>query len=348
MKKNHKKIWWTIIFVAINVAVIALTAISEFGNSANAAELREVKINWWFLIPAVGCFIVALLLDIFKYVLMIRRLNKRDAITRRDAWKLAWRVVLLGRYYDNITPAAVGGQPFQIYYMHKNGRLPSGLATTIPLFGMISLQIGFMMIALTAFLTSDMMETNPTLMSLAWVGLAFYAFWPVMVFMATFLPKLTTRIIKLVVRFLARIRIIKNRNEALKKVEHEVKEYVGAVKMILKKPGLFGTVILISVVYNILVASIPWFVLTAFGGDVDYLWCAMLTVAVKAAVYFVPTPGNSGAAEGTFYVVFSALSTGYVFWAMLVWRMLSYYIYIIMGPITYFFIHLDKKRGKMR
>ena len=47
--RKHKRSRWilTLIFVAINAAVIAATAINEFGNSANAAELSEVRITWW-------------------------------------------------------------------------------------------------------------------------------------------------------------------------------------------------------------------------------------------------------------------------------------------------------------
>ena len=119
-----------------------------------------------------------------------------------------------------------------------------------------------------------------------------------------------------------------------------------SVKMILKRKKLFIALIAISGIFNILMASIPYFLLTAFGGQMDYIQCFVLTIGVMAAVYFIPTPGNSGAAEGTFYLVFSALSSGYVFWAMLFWRFFSYYIYIIMGPIVYFFMHLEKKRAK--
>ena len=98
--------------------------------------------------------------------------------------------------------------------------------------------------------------------------------------------------------------------------------------------------------FNFLTALIPFFVLTAFGGNVDFLPCLVTTVAVTSAVYFVPTPGNAGAAEGTFFIVFSALSSGYVFWAMLFWRFFSYYIYIIMGPVIYFVMHLEKRSDK--
>lgn len=334
-----------IIFVLINVAVIAATASSEFGNSANAVELSEVKINWWMLIPAALCFVVALSLEIGKYVLMMKKMagNKKNFDIKK-ARKVARRTVILGKYYDNITPAAMGGQPFQIYYMHKNAGLPSGLATTIPIIGMISGQIGFIIIAVLCFLFGSLSINNAALIATACFGLLFYAFWPTAVILATFLPKAMAEFIKAGVILLAKMHIVKNKDEVIKKTEYEVNEYAKSVRMILKTKGLFLKTILMSVGFNVLISMIPFFVLAAFGGEVDFLPCFVTTVAITSAVYFVPTPGNAGAAEGTFYVVFSALSEGYVFWAMLCWRFFSYYIYIIMGPLTYLKMHLEKRR----
>lgn len=346
LPKKLKKPLLTVFFIAINVIVIVVTAISEFGNSKNAAELSEVRINWWLLIPATLCFVVAFLFETYKYVLMIRKLSPPGTFTKREEWKLARRTIFLGRYYDNITPAAVGGQPFQIYYMHKTGKLSNGLAMTIPIFGMISIQISFIVIAIVCFIFGGLAKDNAALAVTAWLGLLFFAFWPVMVGIATFFPKATVKIIKFVVRILAKLKIVKNKEAALEKTEDQIKEYVEAVKTVLKTKGLFLKVLLLALIFNILMASIPFFVLTAFGGQMDYLTCLVLTIAVMSAVYFVPTPGNSGAAEGTFFVVFSALSTGYVFWAMLFWRLFSYYIFIILGPVIYFSMHLEKKRLK--
>ena len=348
LPKHLKKPLLIIAFVALNVAVIAATAANEFGNSKEAAELSEINIDWWLLIPAAICFIVAILLEIGKYALMLHQMEPKALRPENDEWKIASRTVLLGRYYDNITPAAVGGQPFQIYYMRKNANVSHGLATTIPIFGMISLQIAFIIIALICFIFGGLAQDNAALAVTAWIGLAFYAFWPVTIGMATFFPKVTTKIIKFIVKVLSKLKIVKDKDAALKKTEQEVKEYVKCVKMILKRRKLFGLMILMSLMFNALMASIPFFLLTAFGGQMDYAQCFVLTIAVMSAVYFIPTPGNSGAAEGTFYLVFSALSSGYVFWAMLFWRFFSYYIYIIMGPIIYFFIHLEKKREEKK
>ena len=197
----------------INVAVIVITAVSEFGNSENAAVLSEVKINWWFLVPAALCFVVAIFLDIHKYVLMIREMSgDKSKFDIKRARKVARRTYLLGRYYDNITPAAVGGQPFQIYYMRKNSDLPSGVSTTIPIFGMISGQIGFIIIAVLCFLFGSASIDNAVLIGTACFGLLFYAFWPVVVMIATFLPNATTELIGVVVRFLHKIHIVKNQH----------------------------------------------------------------------------------------------------------------------------------------
>lgn len=342
--KKWRKPLFIVLFVALNIVVITATAISEFGNSQNAAKLSEIKINWWLLLPAALCFLVAIIADISKYFLMIKKMSYRKHIQKKNIWKVARRTVLLGRYYDNITPAAFGGQPFQIYYMRKNSNLSSGASTSIPMFGMISLQAAFVFIALICFLFGGVAGDYPALIVTAWIGLAFYAFWPIMVASATFFPKKTTTFIKWIVKVLVKIRIIKKREEALKKVESGVTEYADSVKLILKNRGLFLQTIALSLTYNLFVAAIPFFVLTAFGGNVGFWSCFGTTIAVMSAIYFIPTPGNTGAAEGTFFLVFSALSSGYVFWAMLIWRFFSYYIYIIMGPIIYFIMYLEKRR----
>ncbi len=345
--KKLKKPALTLAFIAINIAVIAITAFSEFGNSENAAQLSEVQINWWFLLPAAACFIVAITLEIHKYIIMMREAAKVNVKSQiKKVWRVARRTVLLGKYYDSVTPAAIGGQPFQIWYMHKNAGIGKGMATTIPIIGMISNQIGFIIVASVAFLFGSLSINNAVLMATACFGLLFYAFWPIAILIATFLPNTTAELINLIVKFLAKIHIVKDKEQAIKKVSDGVNEYAKCVKQILKTRGLFLREILLSVCFHLLISMIPFFVLTAFGGAVDFLPCLVTTIAVTSAVYFVPTPGNAGAAEGTFFVVFSALSSGYIFWAMLTWRFFSYYIYIIIGAIIYVRMHFEKKKNK--
>ena len=343
-KKKLRKLIFTILFIAFSAGVIIATAINEFSGSNEAANLNEVTMNGWWLIPATLCFVVMAILEYGKYALMITKSATKGSFTKKELWKLSFRTVMLGRYYDNITPAAVGGQPAQILQMRKTGKIPNGMATAIPIFSMISGQITFLLIAIPCFLFSGILFEYPLLTTAAWIGLLFYAFWPVMVAGTMFFPKFTAKFINLIVRLLAKFKVIKNRDEAIKKVETEVADYAKNVKLILKEPGVYVWVMVMSFFSNILLSFIPFFVLVAFGGSIDFGECFLMTTAVRSAVYFAPTPGNSGVAEGTFYIVFSRLSTGYVFWAMMLWRLFSYYIYIMVGPLIYLSMHFEKKR----
>ena len=343
-KKKLRKIILTILFIAFSAGVIIATAVNEFSGSNEAADLKDVHLNGWLLIPATICFLIMIFLEYDKYALMISRSTPKGTFSRRELWKLSFRTVMLGRYYDNITPAAVGGQPAQILQMRKTGKISNGMATAIPIFSMISGQFTFLLIAIPCFIFSGILFQYPLLTTAAWIGLLFFAFWPVMVLGTMFFPKPTAKFINLIVRFFAKIKIIKNRDEAVKKVEEEVADYAENVKLIIKKPGVGGWVMVMSFFSNIFLSFIPYFVLIAFGGNIDFGECFLMTTAVRAAVYFAPTPGNAGVAEGTFYIVFSRLSTGYVFWAMMLWRLFSYYIYIIVGPLVYLSMHFEKKR----
>ena len=341
--RNSKRIILIVLFVVLNIAVIAVTAVKEFGNSKNAAELSEVKLNWWMLIPAILCFVLATAVNVAKYALMMQKSYEPDKRpSRHELWKIAWRVTMLGKYYDNITPAAIGGQPFQIYYMRKNSGLPHGYDTSIPIVAMIIGQVGFLMLAAICFAFGGVFHENPALLVTALIGLLFYAFWPVMIAAVSYFPKATMRFLQFLIKMLAKIRIIKDREAALSKLETELNEYANSIKMIMQTRGLLMEIIVLAFLFQFLVAAIPYFVLIAFGGDMDFFRCLATTVAVTSAVYFVPTPGNSVAAEGTFFAVFSSLSTGYIFWAMLVWRLFSYYIYIAIGPLTYLKMRLEK------
>lgn len=347
-KKNKKvrKIILTAGFIIFSASVIIATAANEFSGSENAAELTDVHLNGWLVIPAALCFIAMICLEYSKYALMIFKSCKKGDFKPSEIWKLSFKTVMLGRYYDKITPAAVGGQPAQILTLRKTGKIPNGMTTAIPIFSMIAGQITFLAIAIPCFLFSGIGNNYPVLLATAWIGLLFYAFWPTMVAGTMFFPKPTAKFINLIVRVLAKIKIIKNRDEAVKKVESEVGDYAKNVKLILTKPTVSGGVLLMSLVSNILTSFIPFFVLKAFGGDIDFGECFLLSICVEAAVYFAPTPGNSGVAEGTFYVVFSRLSTGYVFWAMMLWRLFSYYIYIIVGPLIYLHQQIKRRRAK--
>jgi uncharacterized protein (TIRG00374 family) len=87
--------------------------------------------------------------------------------------------------------------------------------------------------------------------------------------------------------------------------------------------------------------SIAFFTLKFFGFDLlnaitglEWILVVQICFLLYSAISFIPTPGNSGAADLSFFWLFSAgLSGGFAFPAMMTWRILSYYSFIIIGFI---------------
>ena len=86
--------------------------------------------------------------------------------------------------------------------------------------------------------------------------------------------------------------------------------------------------------------------LLAFDTNRSWFQSFCITVYIYAAVTFIPTPGNAGAAEGTFYALFSVLTGAYLFWAMLVWRFFCYYLFLVMGGLVFAYNALQARRAR--
>lgn len=161
----------TVLFVLLNIAVIAWTAFKEFGGSGDSTRFSDVRINYLFLLPAALCCIGAIVAETVKYAFLMKKVDGRVD------WRVARRVVLLGRYYDNVTPSGIGGQPFQIYYMSKNGYSDAHSAA-IPLAGFTSMQYGFILLAAVCFIFGSSHLNISLIRVSCWVGLFFYALFP--------------------------------------------------------------------------------------------------------------------------------------------------------------------------
>ena len=111
-----------------------------------------------------------------------------------------------------------------------------------------------------------------------------------------------------------------------------------------KTKGLLIMVFIFSMAYQICMCSIPYFVLKAFGAGNAFIDIFFMCVYTYAAVTYIPTPGNAGAAEGTFYALFKTLKSGNIFWAMLIWRFLSYYMFLVTGVGIYVYNFVKNKR----
>ena len=135
-------------------------------------------------------------------------------------------------------------------------------------------------------------------------------------------------------KLLSRLHLIRSSDTSAETVFRSLNEYAESLHLIRQQPHLFAKLMIYSLLYQMAILSVPYFVLRAFG-TVNHWWAVFsLVVYIYAAITIIPTPGNSGAAEGSFYLVFSSLTGGYLFWAMLIWRLFVYYGWLLLGLIV--------------
>ena len=90
-----------------------------------------------------------------------------------------------------------------------------------------------------------------------------------------------------------------------------------------------------SILFFFLNYSMLFFIYCAFEGWHPEMWLQIVSmgVLIDLASAFNPFPMGTGTAELSFTALFAVLisSTGAQVWALIIWRILYYYIYILQG-----------------
>ena len=364
-KKGKAHYIWTTLFILMNVAVLLFTAISDFGGSKEPPDsltaIGVISKNWYYIIFAVIAFAVGILLEVGKLSFMTKR------TTGKGRFKLCVQTVLLGKYYDNITPLASGGQPFQIYHLSKNG-VETGKATSVIISSFFLNQLTFIILCLAAvildatgvlscsaeiFQEGSAMRTNFQILRIfSYIGIALGSFLPLTVLLFFAFPRTSLGMLKGGIKVLHKLHLVKNPALTNMKGFRTIVQSSRSIKQIAKSFWTLFLSVLFSVALNCAACSVTYFTLRFFGYDIpangikEWLLISQLHLFISSAVSLVPTPGTSGAADLTFYGAFNELILvpGLSFTAMITWRFLSYYSYIIIGLLTLLYLSVKKKK----
>ena len=327
-KKRQSRIFWIVVFVIVNGAVIAYTAVDEFSGARPELGYKFHLSNFMFIIAGFGCIFLALAMETLKYLSMMKDLGERVS------FKVAFETAALGKYYDCITPSGAGGQPFQIYHMHKNG-YSNGASAAMPLATFLFTQLAFVLLAILVFIFQGDVVDTLAIRIPAFLGTVCYAIVPFIILLSAFSEKTAQTIVFFFIRLGGKLHIVKNVDEKIESLTHTLHDYCTNLRMIARKKSLLIKLAVCSVIYQLAICSIPFFVLHAYKGTGSFIHILAQTVFIYCAITIIPTPGNSGAAEGSFYLIFSQLDYSGLFWGMLIWRFICYYSFIIIGILIY-------------
>lgn len=336
-KGKRKKILqlFFLLFFSI-VSIIILAFIDDSGAVPLSAIIDDLKISKILMVfVMLAIMIVA---DTSKYVYLTW------ITTKKFRPFTSFKVGIMGRYYDGITPLATGGQPFQMYYLAKRD-MPVGVASSIPLLRFILGQFSILIIAFSLLFFVNFspevsgvidVTTFTVTKSASYVGIAITSFVPIFLLFLTILPNFGKKVTSLIIKIGHKFKIVKNYDITYNKVIKNVEEFQTSMRYVSSKIRHIITIMILTAIEYIAFLSIPYFICLAFGINPSwefYLTILSLNITTIFAVALMPTPGTAGAAETVFLLVFKNLFPVGAFWAMLLWRFLTYYIFIILGLI---------------
>lgn len=337
-----------ICFFVVSICILIGTLIyqrNKYGV-ADIVSLTGVKYRYIFYILLV--FAIVMLCDSLRTHILIFKATKLHRPF------LSYKSTAICRYYDCITPFSFGGQPFQIFYLNSRG-VKAGIASSVPLAKYMFSQISFCLISLVMLIVGITKYSESTKVVVTWsiVSLCISIFFLILIVFLSISKKVAPRITMSFIKLLHKLKLVKNPKLTFTKVIRQITEYRRSIIYYMKS---FWTTIFtfaLSILIILLKATIPYLIYCFLVPDptVSFELIFIKFLLCELATTYIPLPGGSGMAEISFNSLFASLfvdSTGSIFWALLIYRIATYYLYILQGfgIILYDIVYGDKKNKK--
>ena len=256
----------------------------------------------------------------------------------------AFKIHMSTIFFDNVTPFASGGQPYEIYRLTKED-ISISSSTNIVLQTFIVYQIPLLLLSLIAFtynLVFKLYPINNIIKSLITLGFVVNLLVGIIIFMIAFLEKFNTFIINIGIRILYKLNIVKNKEEQEEKWSLNIKNFRNSALYLLKDKKNFMKCILLNFLSLISLYLIPFIIFLGIGvNDINGMDVIITSAYVTLMGSYIPLPGGTGGLEYGFLVFFGCfVNEPKLTAAMIIWRFLTYYLGIIVGAV---FINIRKK-----
>lgn len=259
-------------------------------------------------------------------------------------FKSTFKTTMIGQYFNCITPFSSGGQPIQAYHMVKTG-IELGKATTALLGKFIVYQITLTLTAvIVIFFNYRYFSDRIQGFGIIVIGGVAVAVGVVVLLLSIgIFNKFTEKVILYLVRLIKKLRLIKNTEKIEAYIKREMINFGKSFKQLKKYKFMLFDISLMTIVQILIYLAIPYIVYISFGlsgAKIIHMITANLFVMLVSS--FVPMPGAIGGAEISFFLVFKIFfPEDTLSIAILIWRLITFYMPIIVG--MFFTFDLGKK-----
>ncbi len=249
-----------------------------------------------------------------------------------------------GLYFGAITPFSSGCQPFQAYYLSKKGR-DVGVASSVLLTKFIVYQSALVALSTTLLLMrwKFFRAAVPGFYKLVLVGytinLAILFF---LIFLGLF-RGISDNVCRFIIKLCAKIRLVKKPEETLAKAEDALDMFHNTFRDMRKHMPALLLAFACSVMELCAFFSVSYCVYRAFGlSGADLITVVAAQSFVLVIASFIPIPGAGIGAEESYYFLLRNFypEEGQIKIAIIIWRLISYYLTLLTG--MFFAMHIRR------
>lgn len=284
------------------------------------------------LFIALALVFLAWTCDALRFCCLSRAMSQRIPFT--EGIILTW----LHYFGCAVTPMQVGGGPFQVYVMYRSG-IPIGKGIAITLIRTLLTTFLLSVAAPVAFfMDPKLLEGHSFILGIFIYVLIFSIITWVAFTTSIFRPDLFKKMGSILVLWLKRFKVLRSGRIlcTIKRINREVDGYSRNLKLLFSEGFLwFLLALALSIGHLLFLFSVLPCLIWSVGLEVFYIKSLLAQAVFMFMLYFVPTPGASGVAEGGGAAIFGLL----VPWNMagimaIAWRFFTEYLAIFMGAIV--------------
>lgn len=338
-KKSASKFIRNAVFFAL---LIILTYYFIFKKIDRRGIQEAIKYtNLWFILVAV---VLACGNIIFESINSYRTLNE---LGEKVSFKQALKYGIVGFFFSAITPAATGGQPVQILYMHRD-KIKYTNATIAILLQSFSYLTMMSLLGLFGYLLNyDYISNLGFIEYFFFIGLMVNGVIIAITLFAMFSKTAANKVVNLIYKVFKAIND-KKADKFKKRIEKQLKEYHDSARVIINNRNLMIKTFLTSAAQLIAYHSVGYFVYLALGiRQLGYIRITSLQSFLYLSVSILPLPGTVGVNETGFSLLYNPIiAKNYVDSAMLLSRGISFYLIVLITGVILAILAIRKKNAK--
>lgn len=239
---------------------------------------------------------------------------------------------LIEFFFSGITPAASGGQPMEIYFMHKDG-ISVSLSTVALLVELITFQVITIILGFVGLFSNlSILPSGFIYLFIIGTSLNLIALFTMLI--GLFSKRLAKKIVNLFIRILKLFNYSKV-EEKKESIYKTLDSYNESAKIVKKHKYIFVKSFFIVLMQVFVYLSIPYFVCLSFGiHDLSIIRIILMQALLFSSVSSIPMPGTVGISEGAFLSIYNRIfGPNLVGSATLLNRFINFYFFILLGLI---------------